>query len=132
MLVDSHTSPTLLVVRLCHSNRRFWHWGLLTCRGYGIPQLPCGSCACLYVHLSSPAGANLLKQDARPLSWPALVAGIHQALVSAGVDVSRLVAIVSGLGLPHCSSSWAYGLPHPDPGAVAVLCIFVIHPNTAS
>ena len=30
-----------------------------------------------------------MERDGQPLSWPALVAGIHRALVSAGVDVSR-------------------------------------------
>ena len=36
-----------------------------------------------------PAGPCRAILYGRPLSWPALLAGIRRALVSAGVDVSR-------------------------------------------
>ena len=82
VLVDSHTSPTLLVVRLRHSKTDVFGTGVsLYVGAMGSPNCPV---AAVLANMSvRPAGPGpfFMERDSQPLSWP--------ALVSAGVDVFR-------------------------------------------
>ena len=99
MLVDSHTSLTLLVVRLRHSKTDIFGTRVsLYVGATGSPNCPVAA-VLAYMSICPPQPEPIfIKQDGRPLSLPALVAGIHRALVSAGVDVSRVSGHIFRIG----------------------------------
>ena len=129
VLVDSHTSPTLLVVRLRYSKTDIF--GTVVSLNVGATGSPICPVAVVLAYMSIHPpwpGPFFMERDGQPISQPALVAGIRRALVSAGVDVSHFSGHSFRIG---CSLRWAFGFTHPDPGVVAVLCIFGVHPDTA-
>ena len=144
VLVDSHTSPTLLVVRLRHSKTDVFGTGVsLNVRATGSPICPV-AVVLAYMSICPPQpGPFIMERDGQPLSWPALVAGIRRALVSAGVDVSRfsghsfrigaattaargglLDSLIQTLGWWRSSAFLAYIRTQPaDPDITSVLLV---------
>ena len=109
LLVDSHTSPTLLVVQLHHSKTDVFGTGVsLYVGATGSPNCPVAAVPAYMSVRPAGSGPFFMERDGRPLSWPALVAGIRRALVSAGVDVSHFSGHSFRIGTATTAAHFAF------------------------